>query len=110
MKKSKPKTKWYALVAVALIVGAIIGYLATINLSSTGKSGAPLGTSGTISDCCSGSASNGYTYASGISEGCCMVVNLGYPGQNPIDDSCTIEKYNQASCDTEFKSIVDSLN
>lgn len=35
--KMKEKTKWYFLIAVALIVGAIIGYFATTNLSTTGN-------------------------------------------------------------------------
>ncbi|HOZ35621.1 MAG TPA: hypothetical protein PLK55_01390 [archaeon] len=40
------KTKWYFLIAVALIVGAIVGYLATTKFSTTGD--AKIG----ISDSC----------------------------------------------------------
>ena len=31
------KMKWYILIAVALVVGAIIGYFATANLATTGN-------------------------------------------------------------------------
>lgn len=37
MKGNNEKRKWYFLIAVALIVGAIIGYFATQSLSTTGN-------------------------------------------------------------------------
>ena len=37
MKGDSEKRKWYFLIAVALIVGAIIGYFATNSLANTGN-------------------------------------------------------------------------
>jgi len=37
LKKNNEKRKWYFLIAVALIVGAMIGYFATERLSLTGN-------------------------------------------------------------------------
>jgi len=37
IKKNNEKRKWYFLIAVALIVGAMIGYFATERLSLTGN-------------------------------------------------------------------------
>jgi len=34
--KNNDKMKWYLLIAIALIVGAMIGYFATNSLSTTG--------------------------------------------------------------------------
>lgn len=37
MKRNNEKRKWYFLIAVALIVGALIGYFATSHLSAKGN-------------------------------------------------------------------------
>lgn len=37
MKANNDKRKWYILIAVALLIGIIIGYFATINLTITGN-------------------------------------------------------------------------
>jgi len=42
MKGDNEKRKWYFLIAVALIVGAMIGYFATNRLSTTGEARAAL--------------------------------------------------------------------
>lgn len=109
MKKNKEKTKWYVLIAIALFVGAIIGFLATTNLSTVGKANYII-SNGTLQDCCSGVNSEGLTYNTGIKDGCCILINMGYSAANPIADSCTIEQYNHETCNSEFKKMVDSLN
>lgn len=109
MRKTKEKTKWYFLIAVALFIGAIIGFFATTNLSTLGRADYIIA-SGTIQDCCAGSNSNGSTYSQGIKDGCCILIQLGYPSNEPITDSCTIEAYNQEGCNTQFKNMVNQLN
>jgi len=123
-KKNKVNNKWYVLVAIALIVGAIIGYLATTNLSVTGKARTALtdrslqsaNTRGTVEDCCKGSTPGGSTYPPGISEGCCLLIDLGLDSSTEISelsdnsDCCTNEAWDEACCNEKFRKLIALVN
>lgn len=109
MKKTKKnKGLFYILIVLALIIGIIAGFL--ITQTTFGKAVTALDNASTIKECCYGLNSDGLTYNSGIKEGCCILINMGYSEDRKLADSCTIEKYDQEGCNAAFKEIMTEMN
>lgn len=127
IKKKKVNIRWYVLIALALFVGIIIGYLATTNLSVIGQARlavtnknlqvAEIEIRGTVQDCCNGQTPNGdYTYPPEISEGCCMLIDMGIAPTTEISelsdtgDCCTNEQWDQECCNESFKKLIAMID
>lgn len=109
MKKLKKNNGlFYILIVLALIIGIIAGFL--ITQTTLGKAVTALENTSPIKECCYGLNSDGLTYNSGIKDGCCILINMGYPETSALDDSCTIERYDQENCNTAFRNIMSEIN
>jgi hypothetical protein len=109
MKKTKKNNGlFYILIVLALIIGIIAGFL--ITQTTFGKAVTALDNASTIKECCYGLNSDGLTYNTGIQEGCCILINMGYPDTSPLADSCTTEQYDQEGCNTAFREIMTEIN
>lgn len=86
MKGTKEKRKWYFLIAIALIVGAMIGYFTTNTLSTTGDAITNLKNTTTtkytneiketIRECCDSNPADG-VWAPHVKENCCLMIQMG---------------------------------